>query len=56
MSATIKPAVIIPANRSVPAHGVSFSEALKVWLRVAAYSCSFLEKNLLTCFYQRPYA
>ena len=38
MSATIKPAVIIPANRSVPAHGVSFSEALKVWLRVAALS------------------
>ena len=40
MSATTKPAtsVAAPAQQIVPAHGVSFAEAFKVWLRVALLS------------------
>ncbi len=38
MSATVKQAAAISADRVVPAHGVSFAEAFKVWLRVALLS------------------
>src|SRR4051794_30405477 len=33
-----KPAAAIPSDQVVPAHGVSFGEAFKVWLRVALLS------------------
>src|SRR3954453_3255070 len=38
MSAAAKPAVEILPGETVPAHGVSFGEAFKVWLRVALLS------------------
>ena len=38
MSATVKPTATIPADQAAPAHGVSSSEAFKVWLRVALLS------------------
>src|SRR4051812_10768448 len=38
MSAAAKPAVDILPGETVPAHGVSFGEAFKVWLRVALLS------------------
>src|SRR6201996_1189891 len=38
MSAATQPATLVSAGDVVPAHGVSFSEALKVWLRVALLS------------------
>jgi chromate transporter len=38
MSATAKPAPIISRHETVPAHGVSFAEAIRVWLRVALLS------------------
>ena len=38
MSAAARPAVPVPAAPTVPAHGVSFGEAFKVWLRVALLS------------------
>jgi chromate transporter len=38
VSATAEPAAVVAANETVPVHGVSFGEALKVWLRVALLS------------------
>ena len=38
MSAAAKSAALVPADATVPAHGVSFAEAFQVWLRVAALS------------------
>jgi chromate transporter len=38
MSAAAKPAVDLLPGETVPAHGVSFGEAFKVWLRVALLS------------------
>ena len=38
VTAAAKPAATIPSDRVVPAHGVSFGEAFKVWLRVALLS------------------
>jgi chromate transporter len=38
MSAATKPATPVSAGEVVPAHGVSFAEAVKVWLRVALLS------------------
>ena len=38
MSATVKPTATIPSDQTAPAHGVSFSAAFKVWLRVALLS------------------
>src|SRR3954469_24538969 len=38
MSATARPATPASAGAVVPAHGVSFAEAFKVWLRVALLS------------------
>jgi chromate transporter len=38
MSATVKQAMPVSAREIVPAHGVSFAEAFKVWLRVALLS------------------
>jgi chromate transporter len=38
MSATVKPGVTLAADGSAAAHGVSFAEAFKVWLRVALLS------------------
>lgn len=38
MSATAKPAIPASVREIVPAHGVSFAEAFKVWLRVALLS------------------
>src|SRR3954469_9889987 len=38
MSATTQPATPVSAGEVVPAHGVSFAEAFKVWLRVALLS------------------
>jgi len=38
MSATVKRTVAIPPDEITPAHGVSFAEAFKVWLRIALLS------------------
>ena len=38
VTAAAKPAATIPSDQVVPAHGVSFGEAFKVWLRVALLS------------------
>lgn len=38
MSATVRQPAMTPADQAVPAHGVSFAEASKVWLRVALLS------------------
>src|ERR1700761_806716 len=38
MSATAKPVITLVADETATGHGVSFSEALKVWLRVALLS------------------
>src|SRR5918912_1352573 len=38
MSATVEPTTPVLAGETVPAHGVSFAEAFKVWLRVALLS------------------
>src|SRR6201747_1923254 len=38
MSATIRQTTSVPPDQIVPAHGVSFGEAFKVWLRVALLS------------------
>ncbi len=38
MRATARPAAIVSAGATTPAHGVSFAEAFRVWLRVAALS------------------
>src|SRR6201990_3528212 len=38
MSATVNPAIRVTGGEVVPAHGVSFAEAFKVWLRVALLS------------------
>src|ERR1700712_3028504 len=38
MSATIRQTASVPPDQIVPAHGVSFGQAFKVWLRVALLS------------------
>jgi chromate transporter len=38
MSATVKPGITLAADETAAAHGVSFAEAFKVWLRVALLS------------------
>jgi chromate transporter len=38
MSTIVKPTEGIPTDRTAPAHGVSFPDAFKVWLRVAMLS------------------
>src|ERR1700745_785927 len=38
MSAATKPGLAVAPAETVPAHGVSFGEAFKVWLRVALLS------------------
>ena len=38
MSAAAKPGIALAAGETAAAHGVSFAEAFKVWLRVALLS------------------